>query len=269
MKIYMVTDIEGVAGVVSHDSQSNPDGRYYDRARKLLTQEINAAVEGLLEGGATEILVLDGHGPGAVDYEDLHAKARLLHGRPITAEQMVRPIAEHDAVVFVGQHARHGVAEGNQNHTFNSRTIDWVRLNDQPIGEIAWVALWAGLVNVPVIALTGDRAACEEAAGLIPRIQTVEVKVGVAKNAAISLSVAEARLRIRHGMAAAVRHHRQEPIAPLRLEPPYVRTQRYFKTDDADLAQNNMGAKRLDAQTVQWTSPDLRDVLIGRAGHCQ
>ena len=81
MKILMMTDLEGVAGVVSFANQTGPDGRYYEAAKKLLTAEVNAAVEGLIEAGVEEILVVDGHGAGAIEFTDLHPAARLLHGR--------------------------------------------------------------------------------------------------------------------------------------------------------------------------------------------
>jgi len=82
MKILMGTDIEGCAGVVSFTQQSRDTGRYYDNAKRLATAEFNAAVEGLLGAGVEDILMVDGHGPGAVWFEDVHPAAKVLHGRP-------------------------------------------------------------------------------------------------------------------------------------------------------------------------------------------
>ena len=89
MRVLMGTDVEGVAGVVSFDAQSRPTGRYYDQTKRLATAEVNAAVEGLLAAGAEDVLVIDGHGPGGLSFEDIHPEARLLHGRPVAprAEQ--------------------------------------------------------------------------------------------------------------------------------------------------------------------------------------
>ena len=69
MKILMVTDMEGVAGVVSFVDQSYPDGRYYDAGKRLVTGEVNAAVDGLLDAGVEEVLVWDGHGAGGIDFD--------------------------------------------------------------------------------------------------------------------------------------------------------------------------------------------------------
>jgi len=77
MRIYIMTDLEGVCGVTDFDNWCGPEGRYYEAARELLTGEVNAAVEGFLAAGAREILVADGHGCGAIDLRRLHPAASL------------------------------------------------------------------------------------------------------------------------------------------------------------------------------------------------
>src|SRR5699024_2944388 len=84
MKIYILTDQEGVAGVVNSVDYANPSGRYHEVGRRLLTLETNAAIEGAFAGGATEIFVLDGHGHGSIDIELLDPRVEVLAGRPIT-----------------------------------------------------------------------------------------------------------------------------------------------------------------------------------------
>ena len=71
MKLYILTDIEGVAGVADFEDYSYPTGRFYPQSRHLLTLEVNAAVDGALAAGADDILVADGHGPGAINVEEL------------------------------------------------------------------------------------------------------------------------------------------------------------------------------------------------------
>ena len=102
MKVYIMTDIEGVAGV-SEWAHGNPAGVYYERSKRLLTLEVNAAVEGALEAGATEILVWDGHGPGGLDPELLHPEAWLLQGKECPKGWGLDET--FDAMFFVGQHA--------------------------------------------------------------------------------------------------------------------------------------------------------------------
>lgn len=262
MKIYMGTDLEGVAGVVSFTAQSYPDGRYYDAAKKLLTAEVNAAVEGLLEAGAEDILVSDGHGPGGISFEDLHPGAKLLHGRPVAPRSVRDPIvAEYGACVMIGQHAMAGVATGNQNHTQSSRTIDYYELNGKRIGEIAQFALYQGGLGLPLIFLSGDEAACQEAEDLVPGITTVAVKKGLGRGSAISLSAIEARRQVREGIKRAVERHMDHPLPPLQWEAPYILEKRFFFTHDADAAASQPGAARVDSQTVRLYSDNILDII--------
>lgn len=262
MKVFMVTDMEGVAGVVSFTQQSYPDGKYYEQAKKLETAEVNAAVEGLLEAGVTEVLVWDGHGAGGISFEDLHPAAKLLHGRPSPPwSRFSEVIAQYDVVVMVGQHAMAGVVTGNQNHTQSSQTVDYYKLNGQPIGEIAQIALYFGSFGIPLIFLSGEVDACQETEALIPGVTTVAVKQGLGRGAAISLSTHEARRRIQEGIRQAVAKQRTDPIAPLVWPGPYVLEKRYFHTDTADAAASQPGVERVDGQTVRLRSDSLREII--------
>ena len=262
MKIFMGTDMEGVAGIVSFTDQSFPDGRYYDAGKKLVTAEINAAVDGLLEGGVEDVLVIDGHGAGAISFEDLHPSAKLLHGRPAAPRPVRDPIvAEYDACVMIGQHAMAGVSTSNQNHTQSSRTIDYYKLNGKLIGEIAQFALYQGNLGLPMIFLSGEEDACREAEDLIPGVTTASVKKGLSRGSAISLSAVEARRRIREGIQHAVERHRGSPIPPLVWDPPYVLEKRFFSTQDADAAASQPGAERVDGQTVRFHSENIREIV--------
>ena len=259
--VYMMTDLEGVAGVVSFSQQSFPGGRYYDHAKRLLTAEVNAAVEGLLEAGVQDILVDDGHGAGGIWYEDMHEAARLLHGTSRPLQRTDQVARDCDACVMIGQHAMAGVAESNQNHTQDSRSIDYYKLNGHAIGEIAQFALAQGARDQPVVFVSGEQAACEEAEQLIPGITTVGVKQGLGRGAAVSLSAAEARRRIREGIQRAIARHQRTPIAPTKWEGPYVLEKRFFTTDAADADAEQAGAERVDGQTVRFRADDVHDVI--------
>ncbi len=262
MKIFLMTDLEGVAGVTSFSDQTNPGSPYYLAARKLLTAEVNAAVEGLLKAGASDILVMDGHGAGGIAFEDLHPAARLLHGRPWAPWSRLIPlIRDFDASGMVGQHAMAGVLTGNMNHTQSSERIDYYQLNGRKIGEIAQFALFCGALDVPLIFLSGEEAACREAEALIPGLTTVAVKQGLGRNTAISLSAPEAHRRIRAGVELAIHRHRQSPVLPLHWAGPYDLEIRYFHTDDADASAARPGFERLDSQTVRVSSASILDII--------
>ena len=155
MRVLIGTDIEGVAGVVSFASQTGQDSKYYEDAKKLLTAEVNAAINGLLESGADDILVVDGHGCGAIEFESLHPAAKLLHGRPLGAKEIQsQVIASYDVTIMIGQHAMAGVQTGNLNHTQNSSSIDYYKLNGKKIGEIAQVITPRGTIEFEILDIT-------------------------------------------------------------------------------------------------------------------
>ena len=209
-----------------------------------------------------ETLVWDGHGAGGIDFEELHPKALLLHGRPSPPlSRLQEVIRRYDAFVIVGQHAMAGVATSTQNHTQNSRTVDAYRLNGRLIGEIGQLALFMGGLGLPLLFLSGERDACREAEELAPDITTVAVKEGLGRGAAISLSAQAARQRIRQGIAAAVARHRQTPIAPLVWPGPYLLEKRFFFTDTADAEMSKADAERVDAQVVRFRSDNILDIV--------
>jgi D-amino peptidase len=262
VKVLIGTDLEGVAGVVSFTQQTYADSRYYDRAKRLLTAEVNAAVEGLVAEGVHDILVMDGHGPGGIWYDGLRPPARLLHGRPTAPRERLAPIlSQYDVCVMIGQHAMAGVVTSNQGHTQSSRAVDYYLLNGKPIGEIAQFALYFGGLGLPLIFLSGERDACTEVEELVPGIVTVSVQEGVSRGAAISLAAPEAHRRIREGIRRAVQRQRESPLAPVQWEGPYVLEKRFFHTDVADRASAQPGVERLDSQTIRMRSDDILEII--------
>ncbi|MDD2709460.1 MAG: M55 family metallopeptidase [Verrucomicrobiae bacterium] len=262
MKILICTDLEGVSGVVSFEEQAYATGRYYEQAKRLLTAEVNAAIEGLLEEGVEETLVVDGHGPGAICFEELHPAARLFHGRPwawrVFCDEVIKTF---DATVMIGQHAMAGVERGTLNHTQSSKSIDYYKLNGRLIGEIAQWALKAGHFGVPLIFLSGDDAACREAEELVPGMATAAVKTGMSRTSAISLAPAEARRRIREGIKQAVRRHREHPLAPVAWPGPFVLEKKFFHSGSVDGYAGHPMAKILDPQRVQLRSENIMDII--------
>ena len=260
MKILIMTDLEGVAGYVSFDydqaSKNNEQGR------RLLTAEVNAAIDGLLEAGAADFLVIDGHGPGAIHYPDLHEAARLLHGRPLAPPSVRNDIiAQYDVTIIIGQHAMAGVQQGNLGHTQSSKAIDYYSLNGRLIGEIAQWALYTGSFDIPLLFLSGDDTACTEVRELIPEITTSAVKIGLSRNSAISLSHAASCRLIHAGVKTALEKHRAHPVAPLCWDGPFVLEKRFFHTDAVDAARDKPGVEVVDSQTIRWRADNIRDII--------
>lgn len=224
MKILIMTDMEGCAGILDHDNWVMPNGRYYDAGQMLLTEEVNAAIAGFLAGGAREVLVVDGHGAGGIDPVRLHPDAQLLHGFPDPAY----PFLLDDTfagIAWVGQHAKAGTDYSHITHTEWFDHID-MSVNGLSIGEFGEMALCAMELGVPSIFSAGEEAFCWEAEALTPGIITVSVKRGLhkdglahlsmdeyraAKLSAVHLSPTQARQRIEAGARTAIDTLRATP----------------------------------------------------------
>jgi D-amino peptidase len=176
MKIYLMTDMEGVAGIQNWE-YTGPGRFHYPVGRELLTAEVNAAVEGLFAGGATQIVVSDAHGPGGINVKDLDPRVEIQRGWP----DPVWPLgldASFDAVAWVSQHAKACTPYGHLCHTQSLEYID-ESVNGLSIGEFGELALCAGELGVRAIFGSGDEAFTKEAQALVPGIETVAVKWGL------------------------------------------------------------------------------------------
>src|SRR5947209_8866219 len=149
-RIFIVTDMEGVGGVNNADEQLLPGQRRYDESRHLLAGELNAAVEGALAAGATEVVIWDGHdGSRSLSIEDVHPRARLIQGKPTPANYYLSEGA-YDAIFFVGQHAMAGAKGGVLAHS-QSFAMQKISINGRAVGEIGQVAAIAGYFRIPVV----------------------------------------------------------------------------------------------------------------------
>ena len=176
MRIAIITDMEGVAGVVNFKDWIFPDSRYYEQGKILLTEEVNAAIRGFFDAGATEIFVIDAHGHGAINASLLDERALYSRGWGIFYEFGLS--AGWDAVAWVGQHAKSGTKLSHLAHSGDPCVLE-ARLNGISVGEYGEFLFIAGSYGTPVIFASGERAFCEEARDLAPFVHTAETKYGV------------------------------------------------------------------------------------------
>jgi len=237
MKIYLMTDVEGVAGVLNYVDYGNPHGIFFEETRTLLTMEANAAVYGFFAAGATEVVVVAGHGSGcgAINALILDKRAKLQRGW-IMGPYPLGIDNSYDAIAFVGQHAKAGSEYAHIPHTQNWRILD-LTVNGISIGEFGQIVFCAGELGVPVIFGSGDRAFCKEAAELVPGIETVAVKEGLIpgkgdecspeaysrrNEAAIHLQPETARKLIMEGAKKALQRFKKEKFGIVKPpSPPY------------------------------------------------
>ena len=210
MRIYIITDLEGVNGVLNFSDWCVPEGRRNETACRFLTEEVNAAVDGFFAGGADEVIVFDGHGSGgSIRGEMLDARAALQRG----CKDFPVMYDEVDAVAFVGQHAKAGTANAHLAHTQTEEAIDF-RINNVSIGEFGQFAYAYNEINIPTIFACGDLALTCEAKDLIPGIFTTAVKEGF--NAAQGKECkAEDMLNCE---SAAIHYPRQSVLANIRQQ---------------------------------------------------
>ena len=253
--IFVITDAEGVAGVCRQDQTDPKDADM----RQLLTGEANAAVEGLLAGGADEVIVWDGHdGSQSLSALTIHPRAKLLMGSLGATMSCERGYA---GIAFVGQHSMANVRKGIMAHSYSSLGIQNILMNGHPVGEIATRAALAGWYHIPVIFLSGDVAATEELKAIVPQAEVVAVKEGLARYTCITMSAEDARAAIREGATRAMRRLGQIP--PYRIEGPVTFEVEYTTRNslpiDAGLAP---GTEVVDDRTIRYKGKDFLEAWI-------
>ena len=257
MKIYILTDLEGPA-MVSRFRQTREEGPDKQTAMKLLTWEINAAVDGILDAAPdAEVVVWDGHGSGGIDVLEFHPKAKLIARGPIRPPYYLDET--YDALFFVGQHAMAGTSNAPLSHTYSSKSIEYYELNGEPIGEFGCRAVMAGCLNVPTVFISGDDKAVVEAKQLVPNIYGVETKQGLGQELALHLSPHRAQELIRETAAEASRNI--DRIEPVKIQPPYELEIRVLEGQSIG-GYLRRGALKIDDRTAVKRSDDICDLPI-------
>jgi D-amino peptidase len=258
LKVFISVDMEGICGVINWDetSQGGPD---YPLFRKLMTEETNAAIEGALEAGATEILVRDSHGSGRNILPDLlRPEARLLREWTYGPLSMMEGIDKSfDAVIFIGYHARAGTPDAVLKHTMTLSIYD-VILNGKKMPEAGFNGAIAGYFGVPVVLVSGDQAIAQQAKELFGEVESVVVKEAIA-TAAIMLHPQKAQDLIRQKTTAALK--RLKDFKPYKLNPPYNLEVVYADEVNAVKASWIPGAVRTGARSISLTSNDFMEML--------
>jgi D-amino peptidase len=252
MKIFLSTDMEGTAGVVDWQ-QCVGDGPEAAAGRKLLLAEVNAAIEGGLAGGATEVVVNDSHSTMRnLPADQLAGQASYLSGSHKPLYMMQGLDDSFDAVLFISYHGSVGAPAG-LSHTYNPRAVVEARIDGTVTGEAGINALVAAHYGVPVVLVTGDRCACEETATLIPGIHQAVVKEHVSRLAAHSLHPEQARELIREQARAAVAAAASAGPPPL---DPGVLEVSVRTTDIAEAATWVRGVDRTGPRELRIHGPD-------------
>ena len=259
MRVHVISDIEGVAGIVRW-GQTGGDLPLYQEARKLYTEEINAAVRGAKSGGATEIVVMDCHGAGGnYDFNSL-LPDQLDPDCEFVIQSEWTEYTEFleqgcDAALFVGMHAMAGTPDGVMSHTVSGQAWQSLKFNGTFVGETGINAALCGTWGCPVLLVTGDRATCREATALLgDGLTTIEVKTGIGRYSARSLAPLKARELIEEGAKQALKDLQAvapyDPGKPCEIEIAFTTADRLVEY------RNRRGVEQIDALTLVSKADD-------------
>lgn len=257
LKVFISADMEGIGGVSSWSVQASSKGREYEKFRQLMTREVNAAIAGAYEAGATEVVVGDSHGDAQnIDVEALDPRVRLIRAWPRPLGMMQGVDASFGAVVFVGYHAAEGRESAVLSHTFSGRIE--VELDGVAVSEAGFNAAIAGDFGVPVVFLSGDQTICADARKLLGPIETAAVKDATGFFSASMMHPEQAQKLIREGVRRGV--ERRAELKPYRVARPVKLQLRYKDTVDAEVVSFLPGVERPSGRVVVFTGRDMVEV---------
>jgi D-amino peptidase len=252
MEVYISIDMEGVAGVV-HVDQTRRTGHDYERARRWMTAEANAAIAGAFDGGATAVVVNDSHADMRnLVLDELDPRAEIISGS-LKPRSMVQGVAPgHAAALFVGYHAGAASQAGILDHTYYGAVVARCRVGGRDWNETAINAAVCGASGVPVALVTGDATTCEQARELLGEVATVEVKQAFTRYAARSIAPSVACQRIREAAAAAVRRAAAGELRPFRPALPLELEIDFVNSACADAAELVPGTARTGGASCSY-----------------
>ncbi|GAB2476975.1 M55 family metallopeptidase [Jatrophihabitans fulvus] len=256
MRVLVSADMEGVTGVTWPDDvePGNPRWEYH---RQFFTDDVNAAVQGFFDAGATEVLVNEAHSTQRNLLRDrLDARAALLTGRHKPWSMMEGIDRGYDAVAFVGYHAGAG-QQGVLAHTYLPGTITGVWLNGAPCSEGYMNAALAAEFGVPVVLVTGDDRACDDARTYAPDAALVAVKECVDRYTAICHAPERTSAWIRDAAAGA--------LDPLPAVPsssgPWRYEVEFDSTNPVVLCTGIPDVEQVDVRRVAWELPTMKQAI--------
>jgi len=258
MKVLIAADMEGITGVTNWD-QVDPHHPEYPRFRRLMTSDVNAAVRGACSGGADEILVVDGHERGSnILLEDLDPCGQLVCG-DYSPLSMVQGIDQGiDGVIFVGYHARAGSQNAILDHTWSSRRVANLWLNDLLVGEAGLNAAVCGHFGAPVLMVSGDQSVCAEALDTLGALEVAVVKRATGRMSAECLPPSQAHEKICDAAGRAVRRLREGQAPPPFVLPALVQVAvELLGSDMADRAGLLPQVERKDGRRIEFFAADM------------
>jgi D-amino peptidase len=247
IKIFIETDLEGVSGVYKFSQTREKDTPANILACEYFMGDLAAVVRGLRDGGATEIIIIDGHGTQAMIPHLMEPGAKYITGLPRPDGNRWSLDKSYSGLVMFGFHAMNGTPDGVLNHTQSSESENKYWYNGVESGELAQTASIAGYYGVPPILVTGDEATCREATKFFGSgVVTVATKQGLSREAAVLFPFEETRKALYEGAKKAIAAIPK--CKPYILETPIKAKMEYIKEVPGTLKPKII--------TKEWIIPD-------------
>jgi D-amino peptidase len=277
-RLFITTDMEGVGSVVFNreiiagnegeryrqPGMSSPD--YWSNFRDLLTQEVNAVIGGARRGGARSFVVNEGHGGnlfGNILPWSLDSAALLVRGWPKPMVMTTGVDSSAGAAMFIGFHA----GPGTPGIIVHAYAFDSIVINGRWMNETGVNALVVGEYGVPVVMVSGDNVAMQQARDQLgPSVMTVTTKIAIGTNAAVTRSPAVVRRMLRDSAAVAIGRALRHEVEPFRLQKPYqvdLVLRRSFPQNYADAVDALQGFpqfQKTGERTYHFVTNDAREI---------
>ncbi|MCL6453933.1 MAG: M55 family metallopeptidase [Alicyclobacillus sp.] len=255
MKIFISADMEGISGVATN-MQLTKEAEY-QRFRKLMTADVNAAIAGAFDGGATEVVVADGHGNMSnILIEELDERARLISGNNRVMCQLEGLDDSFDGLFFVGHHGREGGHERAViNHTLAGVCVTELRVNGTVVGETQLNARVAGRFGVPALFISGDDAYVAEVKQDLPHVEAAIVKRGVDRYSAELIPPKRAQQEIRERAAAAMKLVGK--VQPVSVDGPVTFEVEFKNTAQAHMTTTIPLVEQTGPKTIRFSAQDI------------
>lgn len=260
LKVYISVDMEGITGVASAD-QLSPASFEYQKAREWMTNEVNAAIQGAREAGATEFVISDSHGNGQsllIDKLPIEVPLMIVRSFPRPLGMMEGIDSTFGAVIFIGYHAATTSMTGVRAHTMSSALLTKISLNGTPQSEAGINAAIAAHFGVPVVMITGDDAIVEETKQRLGNLEGVIVKHAIGFHSVSTMVPEKAAALIRtHAKIAVGRRAEMKPYAMSKPVTVEVSFKNYRPVELLGYLSN---VQRIDAHTVRLVGRDMIEV---------
>ncbi|MBS1705400.1 MAG: M55 family metallopeptidase [Armatimonadetes bacterium] len=261
MKVFISADIEGCTGLVSWSQCGRPNSDHYDYAfaRRMMTNDVNAAIRGAKAGGADLVLVKDSHGNSKnLLIDELEPGTQLISGFGARQGGMMIGIDRtFNAAMLIGYHAMAGTPSAIMEHTLTGY-VHRMWINGMPAGEIALSTALAGCFDVPVVTVSSDEAGCEEAEHLIKGVKTARVKQGFGRYMGKVLHPEETADLIYE--AAKKGCEESSALDPWLPDLPATVRIEFNRSEEADAALTLLSVRRIDGYTVEYTGDSWAEV---------